>query len=65
MHDLMIQSDRPAAGELVVASPYDGRELERLPTAGPDHVDDAMSVAYGLFRDRSTWLSIPERVRKG
>ena len=62
MHDLKIESGRPAAGELVVASPYDGRELERVPTAGPDHVEDAMSVAYGLFRDRHTWLSIPERV---
>ena len=62
MHDLKIESDRAAVGELVVASPYDGRELERLPTAGPDHVEDAMSAAYGLFRDRSSWLSIPERV---
>ena len=62
MHDLKIESGRPAAGELVVASPYDGRELERVPTAGPDHVEDAMSVAYGLFRDRHTWLSIPDRV---
>ena len=62
MHDLKIESDRPAAGELVVASPYDGRELARVPTAGPDHVDDAMSVAYGLFRNRDAWLSIPERV---
>ena len=62
MHDLKIESGRPAAGELVVASPYDGRELARVPTAGPDHVEDAMSVAYGLFRDRHTWLSIPERV---
>ena len=62
MHDLMIESDRPATGELVVASPFDGRELDRLPTAGPDHVDDAMAAAYSLFRDRSAWLSIPERV---
>jgi acyl-CoA reductase-like NAD-dependent aldehyde dehydrogenase len=62
VHDLKIESGRPAAGELVVASPYDGRKLARVPTAGPDHVEDAMSVAYGLFRDRHTWLSIPERV---
>jgi acyl-CoA reductase-like NAD-dependent aldehyde dehydrogenase len=62
MHDLKIESDRPAAGELVVASPYDGRELARVPTAGPDHVEDAMSVAHGLFRNRDAWLSIPQRV---
>ena len=62
MHDLKIESERPATGELVVASPYDGRELDRLPTAGPDHVEDAMAAAFSLFRNRSAWLSIPERV---
>ena len=63
MHDLMIRTTRAAAGELVVRSPFDGRELDRVPTAGPDHVDDAMSVAHALFRDRDTWLSVPERVQ--
>lgn len=62
MHDLMIDSKRPPSGELVVASPYDCRELERVPTAGPDHVEDALSAAYALFRDRGCWLSIPERI---
>ena len=62
MPDLMLESDRAPSGELVVASPYDGRELDRVPTAGPDHVEDALTVAYELFRDRSRWLSIPERV---
>jgi len=58
----MIESDKPAAGTLTVTSPYDGRELDQVATAGPEHVDDAMSVAHGLFRDKSAWLSIPERV---
>jgi len=62
MHQLMIESDRPASGSLPVNSPYDGRELDQVATAGPDHVDDAMSVAHGMFRDREGWLSIPERV---
>ena len=62
MQHLKIQSERPTSGELVVASPYDGRALDRVPTAGPDHVDDAMAAAYALFRDRGSWLPIPERV---
>jgi len=62
MRQLMIESDKPATGTLTVASPFDGRELDQVETAGPDHVEEAMSVAYGLFRDRSSWLSIPERV---
>lgn len=62
MHQLMIESNKPAAGTLTVTSPYDGRELNQVATAGPEHVDDAMSVADGLFRDKDAWLSIPERV---
>lgn len=62
MHDLMLGSRRPAAGTLAVNSPFDGRELETVATAGPEHVDDAMSVAYALFRDKKTWLPIPQRL---
>ncbi len=62
MHQLMIESNRPAAGTLPVNSPYDGRELDLVASAGPEHVDDAMFVAHGLFRDKNAWLSIPERV---
>ncbi len=62
MHDLMLESSRPATGTLSVKSPFDGRELDQIATAGPDHVDDAMSTAHTLFRDKDRWLSIPERV---
>jgi len=62
MPDLMLDSNRPPTGELVVASPFDGRELDRVPTSGPDHIEDALSSAYALFRNRSAWLSIHERV---
>jgi acyl-CoA reductase-like NAD-dependent aldehyde dehydrogenase len=62
MHDLMIVSERDPVGMLSVLSPFDGRELDSIPTSGPDHVEDAFEVAYALFRDRSGWLSIPERV---
>ena len=62
MHDLMLESSRPATGTLSVTSPFDGRELDQVATAGPDHVDDAMSAAHALFRDKDRWLAIPERV---
>jgi len=62
MHQLMMESNKPATGTLTVTSPYDGRELDQVATAGPEHVDDAMAVAHGLFRNRDAWLSIPERV---
>ena len=62
MPDLRLFSERPPAGELVVRSPYDGRELDRVATGNEDHVDDALAVAHALFRDRQRWLSVPERI---
>ena len=62
MPDLRLFSERPPAGELVVRSPYDGRELDRVATGNEDHVDDALTVAHALFRDRQRWLSVPERI---
>ncbi len=62
MRQIMMESNSPATGTLVVTSPFDGRELDRVATAGPEHVDDAMSAAYALFRDKDSWLSIPGRV---
>ena len=62
MHDLMLESSRPAAGSLRVVSPFDGRELQQVATSGPDHADDALDAAYTLFRDRTAILSIPDRI---
>ena len=58
----MLESARPATGALTVTSPFDGRELAVLETGGVEHVNDAMSSAHGLFRDRNGWLPIPKRV---
>ena len=58
----MVVSERKPAGSLAVHSPFDGRELDVLATGGVEHVDDALSTAHSLYRDRSRWLSIPERV---
>ena len=63
MDELMLESDRPAAGRLAVNSPFDGRELDQVATSNAEHVDDALAAAYALFRDRDSWLSIPERLK--
>ncbi len=52
----------PPAGSLEVTSPFDGAILATVDTGGAEHVDAALSTAYGLFRNRGSWLSIPERV---
>ncbi len=58
----MLEGGRPAVGSLSVTSPFDGRELEQVATAGPDHVEDAMSVAHARFRNKDAWLSVPQRI---
>ena len=63
MQNLMVVSDRPAAGTMTVVSPFDGRDLDTVATSDSDHAEDALSVAYGLFRDRDAWMSIPERLK--
>jgi acyl-CoA reductase-like NAD-dependent aldehyde dehydrogenase len=59
---LMVAGGRQATGELDVLSPYDDRLLAKVETSGLDHVDDALTTAYDLFRNRDTWISVPERV---
>jgi acyl-CoA reductase-like NAD-dependent aldehyde dehydrogenase len=58
----MIESGKQALGVLSVNSPFDGRELDQVATAGSEHIEDALSVAYALFRNSDGWLSIPKRV---
>jgi acyl-CoA reductase-like NAD-dependent aldehyde dehydrogenase len=58
----MLESSRPPIGALTVTSPYDGRELAKVSTAGHEHVDDALKCAYSLFRDRDAWLTVPQRL---
>ncbi|MGI9341214.1 MAG: aldehyde dehydrogenase family protein [Gammaproteobacteria bacterium] len=61
-YELMIAGNVPATGSVKVTSPYDGEVLAEVSTGGSAHVESALSAAYSLFRNRSAWLSVPERV---
>jgi len=50
------------SGTLDVTSPFDGSLLATVDTGGVDEVEAALSEAYGLYRDRSSWLPVPERI---
>ena len=58
----MVESNAAAAGSVGVFSPFDGRELAQVATSGSAHVEDALSAAYAAYRNRSKWLTIPQRV---
>jgi acyl-CoA reductase-like NAD-dependent aldehyde dehydrogenase len=47
---------------LDVTSPFNGSVLASIATSGPADVDAALQTAHRLFRDRSGWLTIPQRV---
>jgi acyl-CoA reductase-like NAD-dependent aldehyde dehydrogenase len=49
-------------GVLEVRAPWDGAVLAQVETAGPAHVERALDVAYQLYRHRSTWLPVHERL---
>lgn len=58
----MIAGDLPPAGTIEATSPYDNRVLATVNTGGAEHAEAALTTAYALFRDRSNWLPIPERL---
>ena len=59
---LLIQAQATAVGTTDVRSPFDDQLLATVPTAGAHHADEALAVAHALFRDRDSWLPLPERI---
>ena len=47
---------------LEVFAPYDNTLLATVDTAGAAAVEQALTTAYALFRDRSQWLSKAQRI---
>ena len=47
--------DKEATGQLAVTSPFDGSEIGSVGVADADAVEHALSMAYGLYRDRSVY----------
>ncbi len=50
------------AGQFEVRCPYDDELLGTVDSIGQDLAEQAMATAYGLYRDRSSWLPIPKRL---
>ena len=47
---------------LAVHSPYNGAVVGHVAVSTGADVEHALSIAHGLFRDRSQWLSKPRRI---
>ncbi len=48
--------------KLKVFSPYDNKLIKEIPMVGTEEVEEALTTAYGLFKDRSKWLPAYRRV---
>jgi acyl-CoA reductase-like NAD-dependent aldehyde dehydrogenase len=48
--------------KLKVFSPYNNKLIKEIPMVGAKEVDDALTTAYALFKDRSKWLPAYQRV---
>ena len=59
---LLIPGAPAATGSVTVTAPYDGAALATLDTGGVAHVGHALTAAHALYRDRSNWIALHERV---
>ncbi|MGB5305118.1 MAG: aldehyde dehydrogenase family protein [Gammaproteobacteria bacterium] len=60
--ELMIPGAESGAAPLKVHAPYDNELLATVDTADAAAVEQALTTAYALFRNRKTWLSRAERI---
>lgn len=47
---------------LKVNAPYNNRLIKKIPLVGKQQVDEALSIAHGLFEDRNKWLPPHQRI---
>jgi len=48
--------------QLKVFSPFNNKLIKEIPMVGTEEVEKALTIAYGLFKDRSKWLPAYQRV---
>jgi len=48
--------------QLKVFSPYNNKLIKEISMVGTEEVEKALTIAYGLFNDRSKWLPAYQRV---
>lgn len=61
-YSLMLHKPAPAAGTIEVHAPYDRSLIAEVETANIEHIEQALSVAYDLYRDKKQWLPLHKRI---
>ncbi len=58
----MLHKASIAAGVIEVHAPFDRSVIAEVETASADHIDQAMIIAYSLYRDKSRWIPLHKRI---
>lgn len=58
----MIAGDATASGTVQVVAPFDGSLIANIESHGSEAIEQALTTAYRLFRDRKNWLTLPQRL---
>ena len=58
----MIAGDATASGMVQVFAPFDGSLIANIESHGSEGIEQALTTAHHLFRDRKNWLSVPQRL---
>jgi len=59
---LMVPGSKAAAQSNEVRTPFDGKLIATVDTANDSVVEQALSTAYSLYRNRDAWLSPAQRI---
>ena len=59
---LMLHESVPAVGAEQVYAPYDQSVIAEVETAGEEHINQALSVAHDLYRNKKSWLPLYQRI---
>ena len=62
-YTLMIADKKSTSKETItVTAPFDDTEIATLDTADSNDVEQALSIAYALFNDKTKWLKASKRI---
>ena len=59
---IMLHKSAPAVGIEQVYAPYDRSVIAEIETAGVEHINQALNVAYALYRNKEDWLPLHQRI---
>lgn len=61
-YPLMLHRASAPAGVLEVCAPYDLSIIAEVETADAKHIEQALNVAYSLYREKENWLPLHKRI---